>query len=255
MSARTQAPDREVLPVVQRLRLRYAKRGRMRFGSHRDFQRALERAIRRAGLPIAYSAGFSPHPKISYAGAAPTGSASEAEYAEIGLTEPCDPEDVRQALDQALPDGLDVLAVVPAGSTPLAERLQASDWRIELEGISPAEAEAAVDRFLALDEVPVERLTKSGRRRFDARGAVIRLAVTGRQEPDAASCAILRLVVRHETPAVRPDDVLNGLREAAGLVPPVTPRVIRLAQGPWNEESGAVGDPLAADRDAAATGE
>jgi len=255
MSARTQAPDRETRPVVQRLRLRYAKRGRMRFGSHRDFQRALERAIRRAGLPVAYSAGFSPHPKISYAGAAPTGSASEAEYAEIGLAEPCDPDAVRKALDEALPDGLDVLEVVPAGPTALADRLQASVWEIELEGVAPAEAEAAVERFLALDEVPVERLTKSGRRRFDARQAVLRLAVTGRQEPNEASCAILRLVVRHEKPAVRPDDVLSGLREAAGLAPPVTPRVTRLAQGPWNEESGAVGDPLAADRDAAVTQE
>ncbi|MFL6166470.1 MAG: TIGR03936 family radical SAM-associated protein, partial [Ornithinibacter sp.] len=72
-------------PSVQRLRLRYTKRGRLRFTSHRDFQRAFERALRRAAVPMAYSAGFSPHPKVSYAGAAPTGTASEAEYLEIGL--------------------------------------------------------------------------------------------------------------------------------------------------------------------------
>ena len=60
-------------PTVQRLRLRYAKRGRLRFSSHRDFQRAFERALRRAEVPMAYSAGFSPHPKVSYANAAPTG--------------------------------------------------------------------------------------------------------------------------------------------------------------------------------------
>ena len=71
-------------PVVQRLRLRYAKRGRLRFISHRDFARALERALRRADAPVAFSAGFSPHPKISYVGAAPTGAASEAEYLEVG---------------------------------------------------------------------------------------------------------------------------------------------------------------------------
>src|SRR4051794_41885624 len=73
--------------VVQRLRLRYAKRGRLRFTSHRDFARAFERALRRAAVPMGYSAGFSPHPKISYVGAAPTGVASEAEYLEIGLAE------------------------------------------------------------------------------------------------------------------------------------------------------------------------
>ena len=80
-----QPPARDVAPTVQRLRLRYAKRGRLRFASHRDFQRAFERALRRAQVPMAYSAGFSPHPKISYANAAPTGTASEAEYLEIGM--------------------------------------------------------------------------------------------------------------------------------------------------------------------------
>ena len=72
-------------PTVQRLRIRYAKRGRLRFVSHRDFARAFERALRRSGVPMAFSAGFSPHAKISYVGAAPTGSASEAEYLEICL--------------------------------------------------------------------------------------------------------------------------------------------------------------------------
>lgn len=57
-------------PVVQKLRFRYAKRGRLRFASTRDFQRALERALRRAGIPMAFSAGFHPHPRISYANAA-----------------------------------------------------------------------------------------------------------------------------------------------------------------------------------------
>ncbi|MGA0222553.1 MAG: TIGR03936 family radical SAM-associated protein, partial [Candidatus Nanopelagicales bacterium] len=125
-------PDRDVAPVAQRVRIRYARRGRLRFSSHRDFQRALERAIRRAGLPIAFSAGFSPHPKISYANSAPTGAASEAEYAEIGLTAAWDPEDVRAALDSALPPGLDVVDAVEARTSDFAQRLEASHWRIEL---------------------------------------------------------------------------------------------------------------------------
>ena len=78
-------------PPVQRLRIRYAKRGRLRFTSHRDFSRAFERAMFRAGMPMAYSSGFNPHPRISYAGASPTGSASEAEYLEIALAEVVDP--------------------------------------------------------------------------------------------------------------------------------------------------------------------
>jgi len=82
-------------PAVQKLRLRYAKRGRLRFSSHRDFQRALERALRRSAVPMAYSAGFTPHPKVSYMGAAPTGTASEAEYLEIALAEAPDASEVR----------------------------------------------------------------------------------------------------------------------------------------------------------------
>src|SRR3954463_2396605 len=102
-------------PAAQRLRLRYAKRGRLRFASHRDIQRSLERALRRADIPMAYSAGFSPHPKVSYAGAAPTGTASEAEYLEISVSARCDPDALRAALDDSMPPGLDVLEVIEAG--------------------------------------------------------------------------------------------------------------------------------------------
>src|SRR5689334_23729553 len=114
-------------PVVQRIRIRYAKRGPMRFTSHRDFARAFERAIERANVPIAYSQGFTPHPKISYASAAPTGTASEAEYLEIGLRAPVDPDELIRALDAALSPGLDVLEAVPvAAPGSLSDRIDAS---------------------------------------------------------------------------------------------------------------------------------
>jgi len=242
-----QPPDRNVAPAVQRLRLRYAKRDRLRFASHRDFQRAFERALRRAEIPIAFSAGFSPHPKVSYANAAPTGAASEAEYLEIAVTAVCDPERVRAALDAALPPGLDVVEVVPARTPDFAERLQASCWRIELPGVTGEQAQSAVAALLAAPEVIVARLTKQGRRSFDARGAIDSLEVV--PVPDAdAECAILTAVVRHGTPTVRPDDVLAALRHVATLVPPAPPRVTRLAQGPHTPGERTVGDPFAADR-------
>lgn len=251
--ARNSPPARDVAPTVQRLRLRYAKRGRLRFSSHRDFQRAFERALRRAEIPIAFSAGFSPHPKVSYANAAPTGTASEAEYVEIGVTQPCDPRAVRQALDDALPPGLDVVDVVTASTPDFAARLEASVWRIELPGVSPAAATAAVGAVLDESEVVVERLMKDGVRRFDARAAIV-TAVVGEPTPDVAhdpagtDCAILTAVVRHGTPSVRPDDVLSALRRVADLVPPKPPRVTRLAQGPLDEAGTSVADPLAPDR-------
>lgn len=231
---------------MQRLRVRFAKRGRLRFVSHRDFQRALERAVRRAGVPVAHSAGFTPHPRISYAGAAPTGAASEAEYLEIALTRVSDPERIRRALDGALPDGLDVLQVVPADGFGLAERLQASVWRIELPGVGRAEAERAVTTFLACEIAEVQRMTKNGPRVFDARGPVVTVEVAERvAQVGGVPCAILRVVVRHTTPAVRPDDVLTALRSQADLAPPSPPRMTRLAQGPLDGTSGAVADPLA----------
>lgn len=239
---------------MQRLRVRYAKRGRLRFTSHRDISRAVERAVRRAGIPVAYSAGFSPHPKISYAGAAPTGVASEAEYLEIGVTEPCDPARLRADLDGSLPPGLDVLEVVEAGAGGLADRLEASAWEVRVPGTDQGAAETAVGKFLAAGTVEVERLTKKGPRRFDAREAVLSLTVPEGTDRTAAQvqgqpCVILRMVVRHVTPAVRPDDVLTGLRLVADFAPPVPPEVTRLAQGPLDVRTGALADPFDLDRD------
>ncbi|MFI0411379.1 TIGR03936 family radical SAM-associated protein [Actinomadura sp. 3N508] len=247
-------------PVTQRLRVRYAKRGRLRFTSHRDISRAVERAVRRAGIPVAFSGGFTPHPKISYSGAAATGVASEAEYLEIGLTAPRDPARVRADLDAALPPGLDIVDVVPvrAGrdgdaqpkAGAFADRLEASEWRIRLDGVSSDDAAAAVAAFMGADEVEVERLTKKGLRRFDVRAAVSSCELD-RRAADAvdAPCAILRMVVRHTTPAVRPDDILTGLRQVADLAPPSPPLVTRLAQGPLDADSGGLADPLGPDRE------
>ncbi|HEX5597977.1 MAG TPA: TIGR03936 family radical SAM-associated protein [Micromonosporaceae bacterium] len=237
---------------MQRIRIRYAKRGPLRFTSHRDFARAFERALRRAGIPIAFSQGFTPHPRISYASAAPTGVASEAEYLEIGLQARMDPSAVRAALDAALSPGLDVLDAVEAGAGSLADRIDASHWRVELPGVEPDVLRQAVTAFRAATEISVERLTKQGRRTFDVRGAVERIEVL---DPAAAPsgvtgvpCAILELVVRQVTPNVRPDDVLSGLHVVADLEPPVPPRATRLAQGTLSAQ-GEIVDPLEADRD------
>ncbi|MEF9903845.1 TIGR03936 family radical SAM-associated protein [Streptomyces sp. P9-A2] len=243
---------------MQRIRLRYTKRGRLRFTSHRDFQRAFERALRRAEVPMAYSAGFTPHPKVSYANAAPTGTGSEAEYLEIALTQQRDPEPLRMLLDESLPTGLDIVEAAEARTPGLADRLTASVWELRLDGVDAEEARRAVDAFNAAETVEVQRRTKSGVRTFDARSAVVELeSVEAPSSPADRStdrpCAILRLVVRHVTPAVRPDDVLSGLRAVADLAPPVPAAVTRLAQGLLDEETGTVTDPLAPDREAAAT--
>ncbi len=237
-------------PPVQKLRVRYAKRGRLRFTSHRDFSRALERAVRRAGLPIAYSSGFSPHPRISYANASSTGAASEAEYLEISLVEMVDPHVVRDTLDEALPTGLDIVDVVTASAAgSLADRLEASRWEIALLQVTLESVAGAVSAFLARDVIEVERMTKRGLRRFDCREAVVRMSARA-DVGDAGHCVILEMVVRHGTPAVRPDDILAGLCLTAGLVLPVPPLQTRIEQGLLDPMTGSVMDPLDPDRDA-----
>lgn len=246
---------------MQKLRLRYAKRGRLRFTSHRDVARTFERALRRAGVPMAYSQGFSPHPKISWIGAAPTGVASEAEYVEISVVEAVDPTKLAAALDEALPPGIDVLESVVAGPGGLAERMEASRWRIELPGVPVDELRDAVARLLAEEHVEVERLTKDGKRLIDARPAVIRADVLDSADPesgvgidmpvDSQPYGILVAVVRQTTPAVRPDDVLSALRVVAALEPPVPAKATRMAQGRLDDD-GVLSDPLALDRVATA---
>ena len=242
------AQPEQQAPPVQRLRVRYAKRGRLRFTSHRDFSRAFERAVFRARIPMAYSSGFNPHPRISYAGASPTGAASESEYLEIALAQILDPQQVHAALDESLPDGLDVIEVVQSAGGSLSDRLEASHWQIELPGTGPDELTAAVAELVGAEAVEVERMTKKGLRTFDVRAAVVSATAATCTNHDER-CAILEVVLRHGTPAVRPDDVLAGLRNLTGLSIPGAALARRLEQGPLGRD-GTVGDPLTPDRDA-----
>ena len=211
----------------------------MRFASHRDIARAVERGVRRAGLPVAHSAGFSPHPKISYSGGAPTGAASEAEYLEISLTAALEPGMRPGRLDAALPDGIDVIEVADLAAAP-APRLEASVWQVVLPGVAADEAARAVEAFLAAAHAEVERLTSNGVRRLDTRAGVVSLELDRRAMADGQSgCAILRMVVRHLTPAVRPEDILVAFRHMSALEPASPAVVTRLAQGPLGIDAAA----------------
>ncbi|MFN8182888.1 MAG: TIGR03936 family radical SAM-associated protein [Candidatus Nanopelagicales bacterium] len=216
MGGRT--PDREYIPPVQTLQVRYAKRGRMRFASHRDFQRAWERALRRARIPMAYSAGFSPHPKVSYAGAAPTGAASEAEFLEFSVVETIDPHTARQALDAALPAGLDVVAIAPAAG-PLSDQLRASRWRIQWS----SDVRAAVNAFEACNSVEVERVTKAGRRIIDVRALC--------SDFEVPQSGVLEVTVAHAEPTPRPAEVVTAIRQIFPALPDEPVLATRLVQG------------------------
>src|SRR4029077_5548969 len=145
---------------------------------------------------------------------------------------------VCQRLNAALPDGIDVIDVTDQGgpakhaSAPFGH-LEASEWAVVLPGVGPAAAAWAVAAFLARDEAPVERLTDKGVRRLDARAPVLEMSESERVAATSnEDCAILRMVVLHTAPAVRPEDVLTALRGQDGIVPSSPPMTTRLAQGP-----------------------
>jgi radical SAM-linked protein len=204
-----------------RLLVRYGKVGPARWASARDFARGFERALRRAQLPMAYSSGFSPHPRVSYVNPAATGVASQAEYVVVGLSRRGDPGEVAASLGPAMPAGFPILGVSELVGQAV---FPASLWQIDLAGVGLGVVEAAVADFLAADRVIVSRQTRDSLRQFDARRPVEQLVVARRADP------ALWLVIRHAEPLVRPDDVWSALCALQGALP-ADRAITRLAQG------------------------
>lgn len=168
--------------VGVRLRLRYSKLGKVRFVSHRDGARLWERALRRVKVPVAFTEGFTPRPKLSFGLALPTGAESVAEYIDIDLARGADVDPsssdwadwaARHAaeLSDALPIGIDVviLAERDPDTGSLQEQVTSTTWELTGPGIDPELLEPATQRLLAADELLVERERKGQRRTDDVR--------------------------------------------------------------------------------------
>lgn len=182
---------------------------------------------------MAYSSGFHPHPRISYANAAPTSAASEAEYVELGLKEVCDPAKLTAALNAVLPTGFVILDAADALKEPLGDLLQASDWVLSVTGAPAGVLQGAVDELNSRTEFVIERMTKNGLRSFDVRSAIISLTAPGDDT--------LELRSLHQTPLVRPDDVLAALRRIDERVPERA-LLTRVIQGRF--DGTEIADPL-----------
>lgn len=171
-----------------RIRLRFTKTGKIRWTSHRDIARVWERVIRRVGLPVAYSQGFSPHPKLHFGLALSTGHESVAEFIDIDLDEssPRMPsaeelEALPLRISAALPIGLEVTGctVIPSSTTSLQQAVESCEWDIEVRGAATPEVSAAVDRVLAAEEITITRQRKGKDVTDDVRPYVLALAVVG----------------------------------------------------------------------------
>lgn len=226
-----------------RIRIRFAKTGKIRWTSHRDIARVWERTIRRARLPVAYSQGFSPHPKLHFGLALSTGHESLAEFLDIDLDDAsaalptsADLIALPARLTEQLPIGLSVSAVgvIADNATSLQQAVISCEWRVEIRDTEPHEVAAAIARVLAADELTVTRQRKGKDVTDDVRPYLLELAVVGRTDTGTEIDAHL---------ATQP----RGLRigELLALLGPEWSegRVQRLTQ--WTLLDGARTEPLA----------
>ncbi|MCP3991789.1 MAG: DUF2344 domain-containing protein [Actinomycetia bacterium] len=168
-------------PTATTLRIRFSKAGRVRFASHRDVARLFERALRKLQLPVAYTEGFSPRPKLSFGLALTVAYESEAEYLDVVLYEPVDLEELPAAFTNALPGGITVHAVIglQRGTPSLQQAIVCCDWSIEVTGSPLADVSAAVGDIMASSELSVERVRKKKTTVADVRPAILHLEVVG----------------------------------------------------------------------------
>jgi radical SAM-linked protein len=188
-------------PNPMRVRITYAKQGMLRYTGHLDLQRVWERALRRSGLPIVFSQGFNPLPKLQLAGALPLGIESSCEVMDFWLGEHLDLLKIAQTLKAALPPGMDISDVreVDLHSPALETQLKSAEYKVSFNyPVDRVELEKKVADLLAVDTLPRERRGKA----YDLRPLVEGLRV----EPDGGLW--MKLAVRPGATG-RPEEVLS----------------------------------------------
>lgn len=202
--------------------LQYSKEEEARFLSHLDLMMAMERAFRRAGLPLAFSEGFNPHPRIAYASALAVGVTSEGEYLDLQLREELPPETVLERVNQVLPRGLRVKAVVPVvkRKQSLMAVINLARYRVEVPIIQgydreigkehlPSEAiDEAIAQAMALPVYLVQRQGKKGKREVNIRPGIRELTGQIRGQK-----LILEMAVQTGSSGnVKPEEVVKMVR-------------------------------------------
>jgi radical SAM-linked protein len=216
--------------------LRYTKRGKVRWISHRDVARALERAFRIAALPLAFTEGFHPRPKVSFGLALSTGHESDGEYLDLVFAEPVDLETLPESLTAALPEGMAITgAAALADRAPaLQEVVTAVEWQVEVDGVDAEEMRHLVDVALGSAELLTQRRRKGRDVTEDVRPVIRRIDVTD-HEP---TTVVMELVTQPRS--AKPGEVLAAIRGDLREM-----RALRTRQ--WIERDGARCEPLGAD--------
>lgn len=233
-----------------RIRLRFAKHGKVRFTSHRDVARIWERALRRVRLPVARSQGFSPRPRLHFGLALPTGCESDAEYIDVDLVEGAtvDLAVLPDALTRALPRGLTATAAgeVPVGTPSLQHAVTSSRWEIEVRDLDATALLGRVEALLAAPELVTARQRKGRDVLDDVRPHLLHLEVVDR---DPHPVLVAELGIRDR--GLRPSELVALVGE--GAVEGVVRRThqfidddgVRAEPLALSDESGAGPDPSA----------
>jgi radical SAM-linked protein len=228
------------------VRLRYTKLGKIRWISHRDVARALERAFRIAQLPLAFSEGFSPRPRVSFGLALSTGHESDAEYVDIVLAEPVDLDSLASRLNGALPEGIDIVgAVALADRAPaLQEAVTCVEWRVDvargdLTEVDPARLRDEVDAALAKPALEATRHRKGRVVVEDVRPVIRRITVCGGLSTTVGQPTVVEMEMSTQPRGAKPGEVLAAIGDFTDV------RARRTYQ--WIERDGARQEPLDAD--------
>ena len=162
--------------------------------SHLDIQRTLQRAFRRAGIPLLYSNGFNPHPQFSFATAAATGMSSSCEWFEVQLSEEMSPEEFVRRANEVMPQGMRVsnAFTAPENYGSLSAKLRAAQYRVDLQFETPADHETLAQTLEAMltGEIIIQKRTKGGIRPVDMRPYILRVSV-GQVEGEHAALLVL----------------------------------------------------------------
>jgi radical SAM-linked protein len=196
---------------MQRLRLTFAKTAAMKFSGHLDLHKTWERTLRRARLPLAYSEGFNPQPKIQLAAALPLGFTSECEVVDVWMETPQDPAEARGALEHAAPPGIRLIEIAeaPERAPALQTQVVSADYRAVVGSLlSPAQMDARITALLAAPEV---RRIRRGKE-YDLRPLIETLA---RIDSDERGHVLVMRLAAREGATGRPEEVVAALGHSA----------------------------------------
>ena len=160
---------------MQRLRVRFCRGEEIKFISHLDIMRLWQRALHRAGIPLAYSEGFSPHPRISLAAPLPVGITSQAELMDVFCTKWVSPHFFTAAMSQQLPPGIEILQVYPVAPTmpSLQSQVGYAEYKVEVETEKDQQGiESALTSLLSVKHLPWQHQRDTGTRNYDLRALI-----------------------------------------------------------------------------------